>query len=578
MMNKKICLFSAILTLFFVASCAADKQENLQEEMPKLVFEANPEMVKGKQDVYDSIARGVKYNVDLAATNLQKKVYAVENDNPKMLVQELLKSKISDENKLMKAARLLDFAIIYTTINISDDPVFRGNYFYEVASQHLTMAAIRKHQNAWFALKNNRDLKRLQNSELKIVAALKAKEQKNGLLSDAENDYLKNQNMQLTKLSGIQNTLAASVAEYANFTKVEPKDVALEGRKFYELENFDKDYSLQLFQEAAIRNRKEFALAKDYNQLQKYSDLHREISNKYSPVARLDINGIKIENEVYEQELYEKTVSVAENLLNKLADYKKAKNTDRKKYERELFVDLGVALFTQTEVNYQLVMLADIEYEKALFAEKDLKREIKRLERIRIPNADEKVALLSAKLAMFMINQKKAEVTANRAAYLRNLYFCAGLNPYNTTMLRENIFQIAKNVKNAFNKDLITMLSDTGNNDVDTYENVSEKGWAQKDNWLEDVVDKKNIATIKPISNKKYSYLQLGAYRDKVNADKDWHKFSIEIPEVNKLSYQIVKAEVYGIDWYRLILKGNIGQLEQVCNRIKTKGYDCFLR
>ena len=71
---------------------------------------------------------------------------------------------------------------------------------------------------------------------------------------------------------------------------------------------------------------------------------------------------------------------------------------------------------------------------------------------------------------------------------------------------------------------------------------------------------------------------ELGAYRDKVNADKDWHKFSIEIPEVNKLSYQLVKAEVYGIDWYRLILKGNIGQLEQVCNRIKTKGYDCFLR
>lgn len=578
MISKNVCLFFALLALFLGTSCVADNTENLQEKMPKLIFETNPEMVKGKQNVYDSIARGVKYNVDLLATNLQKKIYNEKNDDPQILIQKILKNKVNDENKLIQAERLLDFSIIYAIANISDDPVFRGGYLYEIAAQHLTITAIKNHQNAWFALKNDRNLKRLQSSELKVVSNLKEKEQKNGTLSDRENDYLKNQALQLTKLSEMQNALAANVAEYAAFTKMEPKEVDLEGRKFYELENFDEDYSLRIFQEAAMRNRKEFALAKEYKQTQYYSELRREISNKYSPVARLDINGIKIENDVYEQELYEKAVNVAESLLNKINGYMQASKTNKQKYEKELFVDLGVALLTQTEINYQLVMLYDVEYEKAVWAEKDLRQEIKRLERIRVPNADEKVALLSAKLAMFMINQKKTEITANRAAYLRNLYFCAGLNPYNVTMLKDNLSQIAKEVKSAFSKDLVVMLSDVDEKSEIMNNQLSEKGWAQKDNWLEEVVESKNVNNKKQQNDENYSYLQLGAYREKINADKDWNKISALITDINKFNHRIITAEVYGLKWYRLVLDGDIKQLRQVCEKIKMKGYDCLLR
>ena len=61
-------------------------------EVDELIFAQNPEPVRGKLDVYASMARGVKYNVDVAAQEMNKKLFS-QNQNmaPQDIIQNMMK-------------------------------------------------------------------------------------------------------------------------------------------------------------------------------------------------------------------------------------------------------------------------------------------------------------------------------------------------------------------------------------------------------------------------------------------------------------------------------------------------------
>jgi len=61
-----------------IAGCTfSDGVENATMRHEDLIFDANPEPAKGKQDVYDSMARAAKYNVDVVGNSLHKKVLRI---------------------------------------------------------------------------------------------------------------------------------------------------------------------------------------------------------------------------------------------------------------------------------------------------------------------------------------------------------------------------------------------------------------------------------------------------------------------------------------------------------------------
>ena len=80
--------FGAILALMALAACSVNK-ENKNSEMnaDTLIFATNPESVKGKLDVYTTMARATKYNVDAASQGLAKKIY---NQNPNLNPKEII--------------------------------------------------------------------------------------------------------------------------------------------------------------------------------------------------------------------------------------------------------------------------------------------------------------------------------------------------------------------------------------------------------------------------------------------------------------------------------------------------------
>ncbi len=589
MSKARILHFSMISAVILLAACSFNNgRTDAKIEAEELVFATNPELAKGKQDVYASMARAAKYNVDVASQNLNKKIYGINpNLKPQEIIDDVINANINDENLLYRASRVLEFAVIYATANLSDSRAYVDNYFYESSAKHMALAAIRSHQDAWFATRKSRELDRLARQENKIVENLKDKEKRNGTLTNAEYDYRKNQEVLLLKIAELRKNMSFTLVEYGELTKIEPQKAELEGRTFYELEDFDKDYTIEIFQEAAVRNRKEFALAKEKVKSYGFSEVRRNISNKYPLVSRLDINGLKVENQVYEQELYNKAIKIANNLLGVLEEYKKAsdKFSQKADLQRRAFDELGAAILTQVEISYQLVQLANADYEVAERTQHDLKKEIKRLQKIHRPTSDDKLALLNAKITMFELEQRKAQIKAERAVALRSLYFNAGLSPLNKNLLKAPIKDVSQSLKQAFNQDIVEMLSATKAQVKILAVTNEGRGWAQGENWLEEVVNssanrklsqaKKVFEPVKPGS---YQTMQLGAYEDKANAKADWQELSAKFPELKAYEPQVIDAEIDGRRWFRLIVTGNSEKLMRDCLTLRSGGHECLLK
>ena len=591
MSKARIFQFSMLSAVLLLAACSfSEGRTDAKIEAEELVFATNPEPAKGKQDVYASMARAAKYNVDVASHNLNKRIYGINpNLKPQEIIDDVINANINDENLLYRASRVLEFAVIYATASLSDSRAYVDNYFYESSAKHLALAAIRSHQDAWFATRKSRELDRLARQENKIVESLNDKEKRNGGLTNAEYDYRKNQEVLLLKMAELRKNMSFTLVEYGELTKIEPEKAELEGRSFYELEDFDKDYTIEIFQEAAVRNRKEFALAKEKVKSYGFSEVRHDILEKYPLVSRLDINGLKVENQVYEQELYNKAIKIANNLLTVLGEYRAAsdKFSQKETLQRQAFDELGAAILTQVEISYQLVQLADTDYEVAERTQNDLKKEIKRLQKIRRPSNEDKLALLNAKITMLELEQKKAQIKAERAVALRNLYFNAGLSPLDKNLLKAPIKDVSQSLKQAFNQDIVEMLSAT-KAQIKLLPVISEeKGWAQGENWLENVVNspanstpkraKKNLET-NPVKPGNYQTMQLGAYEDKNNAKADWQELSAKFPELGAYKPQIVAAEIDGRQWFRLVVTGNSEKLMRDCLAVRAGGYECLLK
>ena len=122
MFGTKIFKFFALCAVVAQASCSViDSGKNAKIEADELVFAANPEPAEGKQDVYASISRAVKYNVDVFSHNLNKKISGFDNrKQPDEVIKEIISNNVNDENRLVKVSRVLEFAIVDAVSVLND--------------------------------------------------------------------------------------------------------------------------------------------------------------------------------------------------------------------------------------------------------------------------------------------------------------------------------------------------------------------------------------------------------------------------------------------------------------------------
>ncbi len=577
----------ALCGVALLTACSTEKKSlGIALQTNDLVYSGVAESLPDKVNVYNAMARAAKYGSDASAQNMLKKIYD-GNEKPEEIARNMLSSGGSD--KLYSVAKAMDFADLYAMSILTDNQKYIENTLYAKSAQNLSVAAIKLHREAIFAEKKIKDIDRLANQQGKILKKLNDRMSKDADLTEKEINYRKNLEVALNSLDEIKKQLVYVRSEYMQLINTRDRNLKLEGKRFYELDDFDKRYNLDVFQDVAVSNRKEFTLAKEKMGRYNAAKARRQAFIDYPPVARLDINGLEIEDERYENELFNKAKLVTMNLLAAVEEYRDSPT--KEKLKQKAFDELAALVMTQVELAYRLVEKASFDYEGNRYKIAETKEIVRNLQKKGNLPEYEKIDLLNKQIELIAYEQFETQILAERAAALRNLYYLAGLSPFDKAILKGKIKDIEGVLSQTFNKDLITMLSAVKDN---PRWDDGGNAWAHKDNWLEELMDesekvkvqqksKKNISKneIKKeyaVSNGKYSVIQLGAYTDVDNAIAEQKKVKAAVAALNGYDIFVEQAVVNGVLYHRLQIKPENSKINDLCDQIIAAGFDCILK
>ena len=599
-MNKFGKLSFVLIVLGIIGSCSSAEKGGVGDkiEVDELIFAQNPEPVRGKLDVYASMARGVKYNVDVAAQEMNKKLFS-QNQNmaPQDIIQNMMNVKSGRDNPLYDSLRALDYAVIYAMVNLSGSRSYIDSNIFVKTSQNLALASIKAHKGALFAARQLKEIARLTDKQQKKLNDINKKEERTGRLTPAELSYKKGLEVALLKLKEMYEAQAFAVAEYAHLVKVEPKELKLEGRTFYELDDLDKKLTVRAFQRSAFNNRSEFDIAKEMGRSYRFREVEYNLLKKYPEIERLNINGYDVEDEVYAENLEKRAYALALGLVKKTEAYKKAKEGERDRLRVKAFDELGTAIFTQVEVAYNLVRLSEIDFGVVSKQAADLKKDIKQRERGRL-SADAEISLLNDRIKLLALQNEQSQIAAEKALALRALYFYAGFSPFTRTLLKNEIKDIVVSLRASFNKDMVEMLAAVPAEEA--YDEKVGNDWAKKENWLEDLMENKpEVPAAQPAGSAgpavhagsddifapyadpaydRKKVMQLGSYVERENADLEWKMLQELYPELRSKTPEVIRTRINGQIFYRLVLHSESGGFLSLCNRLRGDRVQCLLR
>ena len=585
----------SLFLLGLLAACSTPKtEEKPLPPMEKTAEVLDIEPVKGRLNVYTSMARAAKYNITLANKNMYKAIVTdTAGKNTDQIFASLLNVKNGGNQSFYEASRDLDFAIVYAASHLTANSRYIQSYIYQKTAQQLALATIKAHQDTLFAQRKIKELDRRIASQEKSVKALDAKLAKNGSLSDADLEYKKNLEVSINKMQQLKSFLAAFVTDFASLTKVESKDLHLQGKNFYELQDFDKRNQVSAFQNTAIDNRSEFDLARKEIYGFNPRDALKDAKSFYPETQRLDLNGVDENTERYKQGLSASAESAARTLVNDVQAYLNEQDLELKPaLLRQAFEQLGAAIMVQIELDFVMVRTADEDYAVASEKTAQLRSEIRSQERQKNLSDEERNALVNKRLALDEAEWAQTQISSERAMTLRALYFHAGLSPFSEKLLQEKIAPIETALKKAFNQDMIDMLSKADEH-AKVLKNTGNT-WAKEDNWLEVLIDQGGKKEEKPITlplkpagdfdpyegeaYDKMPVMQLGAYRQKENADIEWQMLKEIYPEFSSVKPKVESSVQGGKMMYRLILKSKTGGWLSLCNKLRADKVECILR
>ena len=581
--------------LVALASCSASKVE----EQPKKVMPFQPEVmniepVKGRLNVYSSMARAAKYNTTAASCTLYAKMFVdMPVQNASSALDDILSPKENELNALYAASRGLDFAIVFAATHLTNDDAFIQNYIYQKSAQQLALATIGAHQQVLFAARKIKELDRRIAAQEKIVKGLNEKSARFGSLSTEDLEYKKTLEVSILKMQKMKTNLAQNKIALASLLKVDEKDLHLEGKNFYELQDFDAKNEVETFQNMAADNRAEFALARQSVYGFNVYDAQKNALQNYPEIQRLALNGVDKNNELYALSLENNARNAAQNLVGDVKTYVLEKDAEKKNaYLKNCFNQLAAAITVQVELDFYMVKIADFDFVQASDKAASLRSEIRTEERKKNLSLAALGNLADLRLKLDEQEALQTQISSERAMALRALYFHAGLSPFSRQLLSENLSVIESKLKKAFNQDMLEMLA-LAQKQAQERQNVGNS-WAKKDNWLEILIDQGGEKKEKPITlpekplgefdpyvgaqYDKMTVMQLGSYRYKENADIEWQMLKEIYPEFSNAQPKIESSMQGGKMLYRLILKSKNGGLMHICNKLRADKVECILR
>lgn len=575
MTHKKSKLILSLVMVFIIASCSQNRDSLTHTAITseEIIFVNNPAQMDKKTNVYNSIARAVKYNTDENVRIFRSKIDNFNLD-------------LNKNSSFYDVSEHLNSAIIFTSLNLIENQQLKSNYTYKKIAEGLSLNAIKAHKNALFAEKKIREVERLEKAEQRKINEINKKQNKRTIINDNDEKYKKGIEAALLNLNNLKQSLTTQKNEYAKLVKAGEDDFSLEGRKFYELESLDEKFKIDNFQKTALKKRFEYNFFDKVGYFSSYEQIKNNVTTKYPEKERLLINGYNLYAPIYKDKLINIAIDLTNNLISATKDYRVAKNEEKKNLlKKELINILNVAMFIQIEMDFYIINQTELEYNENIKKIAEVKKEIKNLNKIYRINNENKINLLNKKIELLELENNSNLLMAERTSALRALYFNIGLSPFEHNILKNDIKTIAQDLKIAFNNNMAEMLAQ------ESLINVNEKkinnDWARGDNWLDNLFSSQSTKINSDLSNSKIyddekfdkkKNLQLGSYREKDNIDKDWLMMQNMFPELKKHQPIIEKSNINGVEYYRLFVHSPNGGWRNLCNRIINSHMDCLLR
>ena len=597
----RIALF---LSLFFVTSCASDDAVEADAYASAQMKQEYVESISGKVDVYTSMARAAKYNTADLASGMRTRVF---DQNPREVVKNITNIEVGHEGKMYNSLRILDFAIAHAVAHLSDDVAYIDSYLFAKSAENLSKAAIKAHQDALFGLKKEKEIGRIVRDATKEVKVLDEQYNKRGRLSEDEQYYRKGLEVGVLKFNDLTKVLDRQIDVYTKLAKTpSPKDLNLEGRSFYELENLDKRFTIETFQKAAIHNRSEMRIAQEFGKRYDFDSIRIRELKRYPEVERLNINNYNVEDPIYMEKLMERALRIANNLIEVTNNYTAFKARivskaiidnpeERNRLRQRAIEEMGIAILVQIDLAYNIVELARVDEEALQFEIKGTTKAIKQYENK--AGYTRKVEVLENKVKLANLEAKKSQILGEKALAIRSLYFYAGFEPFTKTLLNKDVSDIAKALKVGFNEDVIEILARTPAPEAKPEQKLDNE-WAKEDGWLENLLEKpapkaeKPVAAAQPLVTKsvasadayasvehdKRTVMQIGSYLERKNADVEWNKLKANFPELQGYTPKIEPVVVNGKNFYRMSVESSSGGLKDLCNKMRENNAHCILR
>ena len=609
-----------LLAVMLLAACSSAPEKSSESILDNgaggarcMLMDAAPEEIDDRVNVYLAMARAAKYNSRVVADNMKQKIFA---DNPNLTPKDIIENVLNNPDggsELYNGLRVLDYAILYAGAYLADSQQSADDLILQRAAQSLAVAAVKAQGNVWLANRKIREINGMIKDENKNLAEINLLYEKNGTLDEATQEYRTALDVILRKLKDNREILIGETLEYRKLIKDKREKIELDGRKFYELDTFDKSLELSIFEKAALAGRDELKAKKVNIKGLSYEAINRYLAYRYDEVERLKINGYKENSTPYAEAVEKYAARAANSLIDAIVAFRANKKPEDSFALQEKMVDeLASAILIQVQVAYAAVNASAMDYDVADTNIRLLKKEIGLLKG-RSLKAQQKEELLEKQSRLLDLEILKNRILAERAAAIVSLYFYAGFSPFECQLLNQKPEQIAKVLRQGLNADRVKMLAAAFKEPVAPENRLPEiKKWAIGDNWLENTLEGKNIekkpvpvVENKPVNKPKKTpqslipqveqpeddfapytdpevnkrkMMQLGSYIEPKNADLDWNILSNLYPELKKYKPQVEKTEVNGVVYHRLVIRSQNGGFMALCNKLRSNRVQCLLR
>ena len=550
-------------------SCVANNQpvDNSQPSS-KVNHSVSYEAPKGRLTPEMSISRAIKYNID----NLKKQITPtfIGKDAGYNLSKNLQKIQENEHSELAKSLKELDFAILYTSLNISSSPQEKGNnILIQATAQNITLATLKAHEAAYYSHKKLFEYNRLKRQYQNQIASIIKKKQN---ISPEEIEYQRQLEENIDKLSNYILSAEQNINDFYLLTKIEKSKTVPEGRNFYEKNILLPQYNAENYIKTAFEKREDISFFTPHS-FEEISLILADQDIDFTP----PVSGFYIPDTAFEQKLSINGSKQASQLLKAFQDYQKS---GHKKQLSTLSEEFYKAVYWQIQIAYQLAKHISADYDVQLRNIQQLKNNLRKLEKTTKATPQQRLDLLKIRMDILENENIADQIFTERTMTAVALQFYSGLLQVKPEDLNQNTDYIAtvllKNFQNKPSSSIIHKPS---------YEKSISQEWAHGNDWLEELMS----AQQKPVptqlmskqKNKDYnqnSTMILGSFLDTLSADKEWIEMKKLCPELEQYTPTYEKTSAAGITLFRLIVKYPTGGFKNVCICLRNHNKECFLQ